>query len=230
MRKVKSVFGRRTALLGGLAAAVTAILPKAAHAGLLDGKSIKSMLGNASDGSLDKLGTPGAFYADLAVRILLPGTTGKVASKLMRTGDKLGLTTKLTKSLNDAAGLAALEAKPVFRKAIDGLSISDVPGIVGKNDGATQYLQQSAGTELSSKVRPLIESALGRVGAYDKLTKLNQSTSGLLGFAKLDNGGLTDSVTQQALKGIFSYMGKEEGKLRNNILGIGSGLLNGILK
>jgi hypothetical protein len=184
------------------------------------------MLGNASDGALNKLGTPGTFYADTAVRILLPGTTGKLASKLMRTGDKLGLTTKLTKSLNDAAGLAALEAKPVFRKAVDGLSFSDVPGIVGQNDGATQYLKSSAGSELSAKVRPLITAALTKVGAFDQLAKLGKNTSSLLGLGAINNATLTDSVTKQALNGIYNYMGKEEAGLRGNVLGVGKGLLD----
>lgn len=220
---------RRTTLAGIMAAGFSALVASPVWAGVLDGKSIKSLLGGASDGALDKLGKPGTFYADTAVRILLPGTSGKLASKLLKAGDKLGVTSKLTKSLNDAAGLAALEAKPVFRKAVDGLSIADVPGIVGKNDGATQYLKKSAGDDLQAKVRPLISSALTKVGAFDQLGKLG-STGGLLGLAKLDNNSLTDSVTKQAMNGIFNYMGKEEAGLRGNLLGVGKGLLDKVLK
>lgn len=219
---------RRSTLLGALAVGVTALVSWPVRAGILDGKSIKSMLGGASDGALDKLGKPGAFYADTAVRILLPGTSGKLASKLLKTGDKLGLTSKLTKSLNDAAGLAALEAKPVFRKAVDGLSIADVPGIVGKNDGATQFLKKSAGDDLQAKVRPLIASALTKVGAFDQMSKLGGAGK-LLGIANLSNDSLTDSVSKQAMNGIFSYMGKEEAGLRGNLLGVGKGLLDKVL-
>ncbi|MEY2926684.1 MAG: hypothetical protein RL367_1161, partial [Pseudomonadota bacterium] len=188
------------------------------------------LLGNASDGALNKLGTPGAFYADLAIRILLPGTSGKLASKLMAAGDKLGLTSKLTKSLNDAAGLAALEAKPVFRKAVNGLTFADVPGIVAKSDGATQYLRSSVGDDLQARIRPLILSALTKVGAFDQLGKLGKSGGGLLGLVNINNDTLTDSVTKQALGGIFNYMGKEESGLRGNVLGIGKGLLDTIIK
>ena len=93
---------------------------------------VKGLIGNASDGALDKLAVPGAFYADTAVRILLPGANGKLASKLFGMGDRLGLTTNLTKSLNDAGGKAAGEAKPVFRAAIDNLRWSDAPALVTK--------------------------------------------------------------------------------------------------
>ncbi len=226
---IKQMQTRRAAIKGALAAGIAALAARPALAGLLNGSSLKSVLGNASDGALNKLGTPGAFYADTAVRILLPGTTGKLASKLMRAGDKLGLTSKLTKSLNDAAGLAALEAKPVFRSAVEKLSFSDVPGIVAKNDGATQYLKTSVGDELHIKVRPLIQSALTKVGAFDQLSKVNKlggGAGGLLGLKSLNNDSLTDSVTKQALGGIFSYMGKEEAGLRGNVLGIGKSVVD----
>ena len=200
-----------------------------AHAGVLDATGAKKLLGNASDRALDKLSTPGTFYADTAVRILLPGAKGKLASKLLRTGDKLGVTSKLTKSLNDAAGFAAAEAKPVFRSAVDGLKLTDVPDLALKNDGATQYLKKSADADLRVKVRPLILSALDKVGAFGQLEKLGR-TSSLLGLAGLNRDGLTDSVTDQAMKGIYSYMAKEEAGLRGNALGIGKSILDGIIK
>lgn len=219
---------RRRLLGGGIALALLAWLPAPLRAGILDGAGIKSMLGSASDNALDKLSRPGAFYADTAVRILLPGAKGKLASKLLKTGDKLGLTSKLTKSLNDAAGLAAKEAKPVFRSAVDKLTLADVPGIALKSDGATAYLRQSADGELRGKVRPLIVSALGQVGAFGQLEKMG--TSSLLGFAKLDRDSLSDSVTDQAMKGIYNYMAKEEAGLRGNLLGTGKSILDAVIK
>lgn len=188
------------------------------------GNSLKSVLGKASDGALDKLAQPGAFYADTAIRIALPGAKGKTASKIMSMGNKAGVTTKLTKSLNDAAGLAAKEAKPIFNTAIRNISLSDVPTLVGQSDGATQYLQQSANDDLIAKIRPLIANALGKTGAFKQLGKLGKANR-LLGMAGLDQEGLTDSVTKQTLNGIFQYMGKEEAALRKNPLGIAKDLL-----
>lgn len=217
-------FSRRSLLLGSAACAATAFAAGPLRASVLDGGGLKSMLGKASDGALDKLSKPGAFYADTAIRILLPGTTGKLASKVMKAGDKLGVTRKLTQSLNDAAGLAALEAKPVFRTAVDGLKLTDVPGIALKNDGATSYLEKSATPDLKLKVRPLVSSALTKVGAFSQLSKIG-SSSKLLGLAGLTPDKLTDSVTEQTLKGIFNYMGREEAGLRGNVLGVGKAIL-----
>jgi Protein of unknown function (DUF4197) len=223
----KAVFGRRSILVGALATTVGTIFALPAHAGLLDGGGLKSMLGKASDGALDKLSKPGAFYADTAIRILLPGATGKLASKLMAATDKLGVTKKLTQSLNDAAGFAAQEAKPVFRNAVSGLKLTDIPDIATKNDGATQYLERSATPDLRVKVRPLITSALTKVGAFDQLSKISKA-DGLLSLVGLTPDKLTDSVTDQTLKGIFNYMGREEAGLRGNVLGIGKSILGAV--
>lgn len=219
----------RRDVIGGVAAAMAAgLLPTQLCANVLDGVGIKKLLGGASDNALDKLGKPGAFYADTAIRILLPGTKGKLASKILKTSDKLGVTSKLTKSLNDAAGLAAQEAKPIFRSAVDGLSLADVPGIALKSDGATAYLRQSADANLRAKVRPLIVQALTKVGAFSQLDKMGAGT--LLGFAKLDREGLSDSVTDQTMKGIYNYMAKEEAALRGNLIGTGKSILDAVIK
>ena len=228
MTYLKGFLGLRGAFTIGVMAVVS-VTASPVEARALDGGSIKKLLGGASDNALDKLSKPGVFYADTAIRILLPGAKGKLASKLLKTGDKLGVTTKLTKSLNDAAGFAAQEAKPVFRSAVDGLSLADVPGIALKNDGATEYLKKSADTDLRLKVRPLIVSALTKVGAFSQLEKMGKG-GGLLSLAKLDRESLTESVTDQTMKGIYNYMAKEEAGLRGNALGIGKSLLDAVIK
>lgn len=180
---------------------------------------VKPLLAQASDRALDQLAQPGAFYADTAVRIVLPGATGRTARKLIAASDRLGVTTKLTKALNDAAGLAANAAKPTFRAAIDGLRPGDIPGIIAQRDGATTYLERSAGQALGLQVRPLVEGALIQVGAFDQLERIQKSGGALLGVVGLDRRRLTDSVTDQAMKGIFAYMAREEGKVRDDPLG-----------
>jgi hypothetical protein len=191
------------------------------------GDAFKNMLGNASDNALTKLAKPGAFFADQAVRINLPGGgSGKLLGKL---ADKTGLTNGLTKSINDAAGLAAEEAKPIFRASIGKLSLNDVPDLATKNDGATQYLQKSAGEELRGKIRPLVTGALTKVGAFSQLGKLGKA-GGVLGKLGLNNDKLTDSVTDQTLKGIYSYMGNEEAALRKNPLKTGKSVIDILTK
>lgn len=184
-----------------------------------------SLLGQASDSALTKLAKPGAFYADDAVRIALPGPLKK-ASGLLRLADQSGLTNGLSKSLNDAAGMAADQAKPIFRAAISRMTLKDGVGIIGKSDGATTYLRQSAGVDLSAKILPIVSAALGKTGAFAQLDKVG--SSGLLSGVGISRDGLTKSVTDQTMDGIFKYMSAEEERMRANPLSLGKKLLGGI--
>lgn len=198
------------------------------------GSGLSDLLGKASDSSLDKLGQPGAFYADPAVRIALPligratGGIGGVLLGALDKGQQLGLTDNLVRKLNDAAGFAAKEAKPIFRTAIGKLTLNDVPGIATQRDGATQYLRSSAGDELSARLRPLVDRGLANVGALRSLDRL-AAKSPLIARAGISRDRLGSSVTEQALSGIFSYIGAEEGRLRDNPVGAAGGLLKGLL-
>lgn len=198
------------------------------------GGSLGSLLGQASDSSLDKLGQPGAFYGDPAVRIALPligratGGMGGTLLSLLDKGQQLGLTDNLVRKLNDAAGAAAKEAKPIFRSAIGRLSLTDVPGIATQRDGATQYLRSSAGTDLTARLRPLVDRGLAGVGALKELDRVSARSS-LLRSAGLTRDRIGGSVTEQALNGIFRYIAAEEGRLRDNPAGALGGLLKGVL-
>ncbi len=212
-----------------LATAPLAMMSFAATPAAAQSSGVKGILGDASDNALDKLSEPGAFYADEAVRILLPGPLQK-ATSILRFTSKAGLTKDITKTLNDAAGKAALEAKPVFRSAIDGLTLQDGVGIATGGDTAgSEYLRRSSGDELALKVRPLVEKALAELGAYEQVEQLGSLSSlARLGGADLSRDGLTDSVTDQAMDGIFTYIGNEEANFRRNPLDKGKKLLEGI--
>lgn len=221
-----ALFARR-GMLAGLAALPLASALSAQ--GLNLGGGLAGILGRASDSSLDRLAVPGAFYNDTAIRIALPliGRSGGALGSILNGADRLGLTGGITRSLNDAAGLAAKEAKPIFRAAISRIRLTDVPGIATQSDGASQYLRTSAGTELHERLRPLIDGALGKVGAFTQLDALSRRSS-LIATAGLTRDRLGRSVTEQALNGIFKYIGAEEGRLRANPLGTAGSVLRGL--
>jgi hypothetical protein len=65
----------------------------------------------------------------------------------------------------------------------------------------------------------LIESALGKVGAFEQINRLGKAGS-VVSSLGLNRQSLTDSVLNQALNGIFSYIGQEKRGLRKNSLKI----------
>ncbi|GMN02002.1 DUF4197 domain-containing protein [Erythrobacter sp. MTPC3] len=225
--KTRSLELNRRLLLGsfGMAGAI-ALMPSAARA---QGLGLSSILGQATDSALDKLSRPGAFYGDEDIRIALPivgDVGGGLLGSVLNAGSRLGVLGDVTRSINDAAGIAAGEAKPIFRDAIDDLSFSDAPGIIGESDGGTQYLRQSSNDRLHSRLEPLIDGALEKLGVYTAFDGLAENHS-FIRRAGLDRQSINRSVTDQGLDGIFAYIGAEEQGFRKNPLkGLGSLLGN----
>ena len=227
--RIKQI-NRRT-LMGGFAAAGALVaLPAGLRAqglgDLIGGASINlsSILGRATDNALDNLAEPGAYYNDSSVRIGLPfignvgGGRGGLLGSIIDAGSELGVLDDVTRSVNDAAGVAAGEAKPIFRDAIDDLSFSDAPSIIEKKDGGTQYLRTSSNDRLHARLQPLIDGALEDAGVYGTFDSLADQHS-FIRQAGLSREKINASVTDQGLDGIFSYISKEERKFRGNPIG-----------
>jgi len=213
---------RRTFTTGLFLGSFCTLLPAAAQAQFgSGGLNLSSLLGKATDSALDKLAQPGAFYDDEAVRIGLPivgKSSGGLLGSIMSGASRLGVLDDVTRTINDAAGVAAGEAKPIFRDAIDGLSFSDAPGIIKQSDGGTQYLRSSSNDALHSKLEPLVDTALGDLGVYGTFDKLSAKHS-FIRRAGLNRESINRSVTDQGLDGIFTYVGREETSFRKNPIG-----------
>ncbi|WP_232367360.1 DUF4197 family protein [Altererythrobacter lutimaris] len=224
------MLGRRGFIAG--AGAGLLVLPFASP---LRAQGLTDLLAMASDSALDKLAQPDAFYDDEDIRIKLPliggldlGGIGGALGGLFGRRSRINPLAGLTRTVNDAAGAAAGEAKPIFRESIGALELSDAPGIIGNDDGGTRYLRESSGGTLNGKLRPLVDDAMTSLGAYGQLDELGEKYE-LVRDAGLTSEKLGDSVTEQALDGIFAYMGKEEAKFRANPLEKAGGLLKGLL-
>lgn len=234
----------RRGFIGGAGALIIAsALATPAHANaMVQGLGLGSILGKASDGALNKLAKPGAYYDDKDIRLGLPlvgkvlgsnggGRLGRVLGSVLGGGggeNRADILSGLTRTINDAAGAAAGEAKPIFRGAIDELSFDDVPGIAKQQDGGTRYLRQSSNDALHLKLDPLVDTALGDLGAHRQLDDLNAKYEWLSALG-INRQGLNKSVTDQGLDGIFTYMGREEIAFRKNPLG-GLGGVGRLLK
>ena len=210
---------RRMVLAGLGVGAVLAAAPVRAQ-----GLRLSSILGRAADSALDKLAQPGAFYNDEDIRIGLPivgnlgGRSGGLLGSLLSAGNRLGVLGDITRKINDAAGVAAGEAKPIFHDAIDDLSFSDAPGIIREADGGTQYLRRSSNERLHGRLEPLVDDALDELGVYRQFDGLAEEHS-FIRDAGLDRQSINKSVTDQGLDGIFAYIGREEREFRRNPLG-----------
>ncbi|MDC1276528.1 DUF4197 domain-containing protein [Algibacter sp.] len=181
--------------------------------GVLGNTEIASGLRQALDFGIDKQVTKltqkdGFFQNDL-VKILLPEELGKV-DKALRDIGLSNLADEGLKVLNRAAENAVKEATPIFIEAVKGITFDDAKNILlGNNDAATQYLTSKTQTALYAKFNPVIKNSFSKVGADDIWSNLiNKYNS--IPFTNDVNPDLTDYVTGEALKGVYTMIAVEE--------------------
>lgn len=175
---------------------------------------LKEALTIGTQNSSNKLSAIDGYFANAAIKILLPPEAQKVESTLRSLG--LGSTVdKAVLSLNRAAEEAAKSATPIFVNAIKQMTITDALGILkGGNNAATNYFKGKTTAALTDAFKPTINSALSKVSATkywaDMFTVYNK-------FAKTPvNTDLSAYVTGKAIDGIFFQVAQEEQQIRTN--------------
>ncbi len=181
---------------------------------------IASGLRQALDLGIDKqvssLTQKDGFFKNELVKILLPEELQKV-DKTLRDIGLSSLADEGLKVLNRAAEDAVGEATPIFVDAVKGITFADAKQILlGQDDAATQYLTSSTKTALYAKFNPIIKSSFEEVGAdqiwNNLITKYNN-----LPLTSDVNPDLTDYVTEEALKGVYTMIAVEEKEIRTKV-------------
>lgn len=177
---------------------------------------LKEALNNGISKQVTKLTATDGFYRNEAVKILLPEELRKVDAGLRRIG--LGsLADEGLKVLNRAAEDAVKEATPIFVDAVRNMSFNDAKTILmGNDNSATNYLQNSTSTALYGKFNPVIKNSFTKVGA-DKVWANIINKYNLIPFVQKVNPDLTDYVTNQAMTGVFKMIAVEEKNIRTNL-------------
>ena len=205
---------------GGLFKKASGILNKSKSGGGLSNEDIVSGLKEAlsvgAQNSSSRLSAVDGFFADAAIKVLMPPEAKKAESTLRGLG--LGsMVDKAILSMNRAAEDASKSAAPIFVSAIKSMSIGDAVGILKGNDSAaTSYLKVKTSPELTAAFRPVIDLALQKTEAtkywkdvFDTYNKLPTT------FNKV-NSDLSGYVTSKALSGMFYQVALEEQKIRKD--------------
>ncbi|UGU15490.1 DUF4197 domain-containing protein [Sinomicrobium kalidii] len=184
----------------------------------LGNEEIASGLRQALDFGIDKqvskLIRKDGFFKNEMVKILLPAELQKVDKTLRDIG--LGnLADEGLKVLNRAAEDAVKEATPIFVNAVKNITFADAKNILlGGDNAATAYLQNTTEQQLYNKFSPVINNSLSRVGATEVWGNIiNKYNS--IPLTNNVNPDLTDYVTDEALKGVYTMIAVEEKEIRN---------------
>ncbi len=90
----------------------------------------------------------------------------------MRTFGMKKQADELIETMNRAAEMAVVEAKPILTNAVKSMSFDDARGILtGGDDAATQYFKRTTSKDIGARFLPIVKTATAKVdlaGQYNK--------------------------------------------------------------
>jgi hypothetical protein len=180
------------------------------------GNGLKQALDNGIKNQVTKLTAQDGFYKNELVKILIPDELKAVDKALRRIG--MGnLVDEGIKVLNRAAEDAVKTATPIFVNAVKEITFNDAKNILlGEKNAATMYLETKTQQDLYQSFIPVVEQSFSKVEA-DKIWNQLISKYNSIPFVKKVNPNLTDYVTNQALKGVFTMIAVEEEGIREKV-------------
>lgn len=179
-------------------------------------EGLREALNLGIDKQVSKLTLKDGFYKNDLVKILLPEELQKVDKGLRDIGFG-NLADEGLKVLNRAAEDAVSEATPIFINAVKEITFSDAKNILlGNDNAATQYLTTKTETELYTKFHPVINNSFQKVGA-DQIWEQLITKYNAIPFTNNVNPDLTDYVTGEALKGVYTMIAIEEKEIRQSV-------------
>lgn len=177
------------------------------------GRGLRAALEKGISKQVSRLTKTDGFFKNDLVKILLPEELRKV-DKTLRDIGLDNLADEGLKVLNRAAEDAVAEATPIFINAVKEITFTDAKAILlGDDNAATTFLENKTNTELYDKFNPVIKSSFEKVGA-DKIWASLISKYNAIPLTSKVNPDLTDYVTQEALKGVFTMIAVEEKEIR----------------
>ncbi|MDP5091771.1 MAG: DUF4197 domain-containing protein [Polaribacter sp.] len=180
------------------------------------GKGLRQALDNGINKQVTKLTAQDGFYKNDLVKILMPDELQAIDKGLRRIG--MGnLVDEGIKVLNRAAEDAVKTATPIFVNAVKEITFNDAKNILlGEKNAATMYLQTKTQQDLYQSFTPVVEQSFANVGV-DAIWSQIISKYNSIPFVKKVNPNLTEYVTNQALKGVYTMIAVEEVGIREKV-------------
>ncbi|ONF96054.1 DUF4197 domain-containing protein [Sphingomonas jeddahensis] len=218
---------RRSLLLGAGLAVPLLLLPACATTGLDGGmaEGLRRLLAISSERALTRLVADNGFLNDPEARITFPAELNDRSTAVL--GALLGsapVRRQLSLAINRAAGEAADRAAPLIYDSIRSLTFSDALGIVrGGPTAATTYLERSIGDRIIDAMFPEVGGALRQFDGNSLLGPVLGAATGI------NIAGIQRTVTDQAARGLWRAIGREEAAIRTRPASAGDSLVEAVL-
>ena len=177
---------------------------------------LKEALSVGTKNAVGLLSGKDGYFANEAVKILLPENVRRVGDALRMAGYQKEVDAFVL-SMNRAAEKAAPRAADIFAGAIREMSITDAQKILGGgNTAATEYFKSKTSTQLFDAFKPDISKSMSEVGVTRAYKAMTDRYTSMVPFAKMESLDLDRYVTNKSLDGLFYMVGQEETKIRTN--------------
>ena len=228
MSRNHSVPARRLLLL---CVSVLLAVPVIAASSLLDSLTskdasggLKAALSQGVDTAVAQLGATNGFLNDPKVAIPLPPALQKADRALRMVGMSKDAD-NLKAAMNHAAESAVANAKPVFKQALQKMTLADAKTILsGGEDAGTQYFRKATSDQLIAQFKPIIARETAKLNVASLYDRYAGKAAGL-GLIPAQDANLNDYVTGKALDGLFSRVADEERAIRKDPMGQASSLI-----
>lgn len=192
---------------------------------------LKNSLNVGIENAVGILSAENGFYGDAALKILLPAEAQPIIDNIKIIPGGKELVDKAILSLNRSAEDAVKEAAPIFRTAIQNMTITDAKNVLfGSENAATEYLKQTTYAQLKAAFAPKVKESLSKpllanistIDTWNTLTtsynKAATSTVGRIAGLKTVNVSLEEYATEKALDALFQKIAAEEKAIRTDPL------------
>lgn len=180
------------------------------------GNGLRQALDKGIQHQVSKLTAKDGFYRNELVKIILPKELQAVDKGLRKIGLS-NLADEGLKAINRTAEDAVKTATPIFVNAVKEISFNDAKNILlGDKNAATSYLKGKTNRALYNQFNPVIKKSFSKVGA-DKIWNNLINKYNSIPFVNKVNPDLTDYVTAEALKGVFTMIAVEEKGIREKV-------------
>jgi Protein of unknown function (DUF4197) len=179
---------------------------------------LKTALEKGALAAVGLLGKPDGFLGNPAVRIPLPGYLEDAANLLRKFGQGKRVD-ELVTSMNRAAEAAIPMGKDLLVGAVKNMSVTDAKNILaGGDNSVTQFFADKTRVPLGEKFLPVVTKAT------EKYNRVAGKAAGL-GLVKKEDANIQQYVTGKSLDGLYTIIGEEERKIRQDPVGTGSAIL-----
>jgi hypothetical protein len=185
---------------------------------------IKAALEKGAQAAVALLGQPGGFLDNTKVRIPLPGYLEQAAGAMKMLGQGKRVDELIT-GMNRAAEAAVPLGKDLLTKAVRSMTVQDAKAILTGGDNAvTQFFANKTRAPLGESFLPVVTKAVGQVGLVKSYKRVADKASAL-GLLEGKDISVEHYVTGKTLDGLFTIIGDEERKIRQDPVGAGSAML-----